>query len=69
MTLDEVRLMTRRPTTLNALHACDPSHPWHQTTIKPWYNAYCAAVQDPAIDGNARLWLRQQAINAKEIRA
>ncbi len=61
--IDAVCEQTKNPTLLNALHACRPDHPWNKTAVRPWYNAYFLARQQPSyrFPAAALDWLQMQA--------
>jgi len=55
MTIEEICQMTKRASTLNALHACLDGAP------KCWYNAWRVAQQDPNVRMPALAWLNDKA--------
>lgn len=61
MTLDQICQMTKKASTLNALHACREGHPLNKFTDKPFWNAAVVASQDRNINMTALQWLTDQA--------
>lgn len=67
--LDEICGETRKASTLNALHACRPGHPWNKDAKVPFYNAWVMCIQNRDISGKSLAWLRKQAETRGEIAA
>lgn len=65
--LDEICRETRRASTLNALHACRPGHPFNRDAKVPFYNAWFSALHDRNIACRHIGWLHKQAEYRGEI--
>jgi hypothetical protein len=59
MTIDDICHMTKRVSTLDALHACREGHCWNSP--RQWRNAWAAALQDKNISMRAIAWLNDKA--------